>query len=106
MFQVFSGVSYACLQVFHLDVAYVCNDFQMFSDVFASVSDACFKCCIYLLVYVATLLHLDVLKVDRVLHMGCAWEAVGGADDVRGSMGDVRGSTGPLRVHSIVISTR
>jgi hypothetical protein len=27
MFQVFSGVSYVCLQVFHLDVAYVCNDF-------------------------------------------------------------------------------
>jgi succinate dehydrogenase hydrophobic anchor subunit len=30
MFQVFSGVLYVCLQVFHLDVAYVCNDFQIF----------------------------------------------------------------------------
>ena len=31
------------LQVFHLDVAYVCNDFQEFLGVFASVSYACFK---------------------------------------------------------------
>ena len=27
-FKVFSSVSYVCLQVFHLDVAYVCNGFQ------------------------------------------------------------------------------
>jgi hypothetical protein len=24
------------------------------------------------------LLHLDVSKVDQVLHMGCAWKATGG----------------------------
>jgi hypothetical protein len=30
------GVSYVCLQVFHLNVAYVCNDFQKFSGVFAN----------------------------------------------------------------------
>jgi hypothetical protein len=36
-FQVFSGVSYICLQVFHLDVTNICNGFQMFSDVFISV---------------------------------------------------------------------
>jgi hypothetical protein len=36
------------------------------------------------------LLHLDVSKIDRVLHMGCAWKAVGGVDDVRGGVGDVR----------------
>jgi hypothetical protein len=30
MFQVFSGVLYVCLPVFHLDVAYDCNGFQMF----------------------------------------------------------------------------
>jgi hypothetical protein len=36
------------LQVFHLDVAYVCNGFQMFSDVLTNVSDACFKCFICL----------------------------------------------------------
>jgi hypothetical protein len=36
-FQVFLGVSYVCLQVFHLDVTYVCNGFQMFLGVFASV---------------------------------------------------------------------
>jgi hypothetical protein len=33
--------------------AYVCNDFQMFLGVFASVSDACFKCFICFLLYVA-----------------------------------------------------
>jgi len=30
------------------------------------------------------LLYLDVSKVDRVLHMGFAWEAAGDVDDVRG----------------------
>ena len=32
------------LQVFYLDVAYVFQWFQVFSGVFASVSDTCFKC--------------------------------------------------------------
>ena len=41
-------VSHICLQVFYLDVAYV---FTMFSSVFASVSDACFKCFICLHMY-------------------------------------------------------
>ena len=59
------------------------------------------------------LLHLDVSKVDRVLHTRCAWKAVGGADDVRDGVGDVRGSignaqvnVGPLLVHSLVSPTR
>jgi hypothetical protein len=39
------------LQVFYLDVAYVYNGFKMFSDVFASVSNACFKCFIGLLLH-------------------------------------------------------
>ena len=38
------------------------------------------------------LLHLDVTKVERVLHMGYAWEAAGGAGDVLGGVGDVQGS--------------
>jgi hypothetical protein len=54
MFQVFSGVSYVCLQVFSLDVAYVCNGFQMLLGIFASVLDACFKFFICLLLYIAT----------------------------------------------------
>jgi hypothetical protein len=29
------------------------------------------------------LLHLNISKVDQVLHMGCAWKAVGAADDVQ-----------------------
>ena len=46
------------LQLFYLDVAYVCN-------IFSSVSEACFKCFICLLLYVAVL-YLNVSKVDRV----------------------------------------
>jgi hypothetical protein len=32
------------------------------------------------------LLHFDVSKIDRVLHMGCTWEEADDADDVRGSV--------------------
>ena len=39
------------------------------------------------------LLHLDVSKVDQLLHMGCVWEAAGGASGVRGGAGDIRGDT-------------
>jgi hypothetical protein len=41
--------------------------------------------------YMLQLLHVDVSNVDRVLHMGCAWEAASDVDDVRGGMDDVRG---------------
>jgi hypothetical protein len=37
------------------DVAYVCDGFQMFSSVFASVSDTCFKCFLCFFLYVATI---------------------------------------------------
>jgi hypothetical protein len=37
-------------------------------------------------------LHRDVSKVDRVLHMGCAWEAGGGASGPRA--GDVQAMRG------------
>jgi hypothetical protein len=47
------------LQVFYLDIAYVRNGFQMFLDVFASVS-----------VCMLQLLRMDVSKVYRVLYMG------------------------------------
>jgi hypothetical protein len=52
MFQVFLSVSYVCLQVFHMDVAYVCNGFQTFFRHFSNVSYAYFKCFICLLLYV------------------------------------------------------
>jgi hypothetical protein len=42
------------LQVFYPDVAYVCNDFQVFSCVFAIISDACFKYFICLRTYVTS----------------------------------------------------
>ena len=57
-----ASVCYKCfmcfihmLQVFHPDVAYVHNGFQVFLNVFASVSDALFQVCfICLLLYVVT----------------------------------------------------
>ena len=63
--------------MFHTYVASVlsgyCVCLQWFSSVFASVSSV-FR----------HVLHLDVSKVDRVLHMGCAWEAADDVDDVGG----------------------
>jgi hypothetical protein len=76
------------LQVFYLDVMYVYDGFQVFSDVFASVSNTYFKCFIGLFWYVLQVLHLDILKVNWMLHIGYAWEAGGGASGPRA--GDVR----------------
>jgi hypothetical protein len=56
------------LQVFCLDVAYVCNGFQLFSGVFASIQthissvSSVFR-------RMLQVLHLDVSKVDQVLHV-------------------------------------
>jgi 4-alpha-glucanotransferase len=61
--------------------------FKYFSDVFASVSYACFKRFFYL--FLLQLLHLDILKIDQVLHMSYAWEVSGGESDVRGSAGSL-----------------
>ena len=60
MFQVFLGVSYVCLQVFYLDVAYVCNYFSSVLHVFQThVSNVRLQ-----------LFHLDVSKVDQgVVHI-------------------------------------
>jgi hypothetical protein len=63
--------------------------FKFFSDVFASVSGAHFKCFICLLLYVA-IVASKCLKSRLMLHMGCAWEAANGASDGCGSIGDVR----------------
>jgi hypothetical protein len=71
MFLMFLGVSYVCLQVFQLDVAHVCNDFQVFSGFLASVSDVYFKCFICLLLYIASV-AFGCSKVDRVLRVGSA----------------------------------
>jgi hypothetical protein len=38
--------------------------------------------------------------------MGFAWEAAGGADDVRDGMGDIRDSLGRLLVRSLASPTR
>jgi hypothetical protein len=54
--------------------------FKCFSGVFVDVSSV-FFCMLQWL-------YLNVLKVDRMLHMGCVWEAADDADDVRGGVGD------------------
>jgi hypothetical protein len=75
MFQVFLGASYVCLQVFHLNDAYVCNDFQMFFKrfrkclrLFQVFHLSSFVCCIWIF-----------QKWIGVAHMGCSWKAAGGA---------------------------
>jgi hypothetical protein len=52
----FSDVSYVCYKYFIWMLHMFCNSFHLFLSVFASVSDACFKGFICLLLYVA-LLH-------------------------------------------------
>jgi hypothetical protein len=74
---VFLGVSYVCLQMFHLDVVYVCNGFQMFFKRFHKCFRCLFKVFHLSFFSMLQLLHLDISKVDCVLHMGCAWEAAG-----------------------------
>jgi hypothetical protein len=79
--------------------------FKCFSDVFA-----------FVFIHLFQVFHLSSFawcnyciwmfqKWIGVLHMRCAWEATGGARDIRGGVGDVRGDTGPLRVHSLVSPT-
>jgi hypothetical protein len=51
--------------------------FKSFLGVFTSVLDACFKCFICLFFCMLQLLHLDVSKVDHVLHIECPWKADG-----------------------------
>jgi hypothetical protein len=95
--------------VFHLDVAMV---FKCFSGVFASVSDAYFKCFICFLLYVA-IVAFRCFKSTQVLHMGWAWKAAGGAGDVRGGAGDIWGGAsdfwggaGPLLWRPLASLTR
>ena len=54
--------------MFYIDVAYVCNGFQVFSGVFATVLDVCCKCfnCFECMLQV---FHVDIAKEDLVLHM-------------------------------------
>ena len=54
---------------------------------------------LYVFFCMLQLLHLDVLKVDRVMHMGFAWEVTSGA-------GDVRGGTDLLLVQSLASPKR
>jgi hypothetical protein len=62
-------VSHICLQVF-LFRCYICfcNGFHVFSGVFSSVSYACFNC-LSAFRRMLQVLHLNVSKVDWVLHL-------------------------------------
>jgi hypothetical protein len=57
------------LQVFHLDVVYVCNDFQVFYRCFASVSKRMFQSVSVVFGRMLLVFHLGVAKIDLVLHM-------------------------------------
>jgi hypothetical protein len=98
MFQVFLGVSTYVLQVFHLDVAYVCNVFQNIFEAFSQVFQTLVSSVSSVLFCMSQLLYLDVSKVDQMLHMWCVWEAPGDAGDVRDITGDVQSGTSPLLV--------
>jgi hypothetical protein len=69
----------------HLDIAYTCNDFQMFLGCLLQVFRTYVSIVSSVFFYILQPLYPDILKVDQVLHIGCAWEAAS-------SMGD----TGPL----------
>jgi len=73
--------------------------FKCFSGIFCKCFQTHILSVSYVFFYMLQLLHLNVLKIDRVLHMGCAWKVAGGA-------GDVRGGTGPLLGRSLASATR
>jgi hypothetical protein len=70
------GVLYRCC----VCLQWFSSVFQVFQTHISSVSFVSF--------YMLQVLHLDVLKVDQILHMECAWEAGGGASGP--CTGDVR----------------
>jgi hypothetical protein len=62
-----------------------CVCLQWFSSVFqVFLPDASIKCSIFLSFLMLQVLHSNVLKVYRVVHVGCAWEAGGGASGPHG----------------------
>jgi hypothetical protein len=94
MLHIFSHICCKCF------ICIYCVCLQWFSNVFR-----CFCKCFRRMFYVFHLsfcklqvLHLDVSKVDQVLHMGCMWEAGGGtqhgspawARETQACAGDVR----------------
>jgi hypothetical protein len=110
-----------------LDVAYTCklqayvsSVFGCFIRMFASVSSECCICLqwfsyifqafsqvfqtfvssvSFIFFCILQLLHIDVSKIDRVLHMRCAWKVAGNADNIWGG-------AGPLLVRSLASPTR
>jgi hypothetical protein len=79
------------LQVFYLDVAYVCNGFQVFLGVFATVLYACFKCFICLQTYIASV-ESGCFKIRSGC---CTWDVRG----KREGRGRCLGGVGPMWAH-------
>jgi hypothetical protein len=104
----------------HMLQAYVLSVFRRFICIFASVSSECWICLQWFSNVFQTfsqpfsdacfcmlqLLYLDVLKVDQILHIGCAWEAANSLGDVLGGASDIWSGAGPLVVYSLASPTR
>jgi hypothetical protein len=66
------------LQVFHLDVAYVCNGFKCFIQLFLQVFQMHVLKCFIVFFYVTTVASEYFKSRSDVAHR-CAWEGAGGA---------------------------
>jgi hypothetical protein len=55
--------------VFYLYVAYVCNDFEVFSGIFTNVSDSCYMCFFCLLSYITTVASERFKSISDAAHM-------------------------------------
>jgi hypothetical protein len=72
------------LQVFYLNVAYICNGFELFFQVFfASILEACFKCFICLETYVASVASGCFKSRSGVAHGMCMESRRGREDPTR-----------------------
>ena len=95
--------------MFYPYVAYVCNDFQVFLDVFVSVLDACFIYFSCLLLYVA-----GVVSGCFKSRLGCCtwdtwrkWERVRGMGALNtDACGRRPGSVGPMWLHGNKVQPR
>jgi hypothetical protein len=70
--------------VFYLNVAYVYNCFQILFKRFSQVFHTFVSSVSSIFFCMLQLLHLDISKVNRVLHIECSWKAASSTDDVWG----------------------
>jgi hypothetical protein len=80
--------------------------FKYFLGVFAIVSNTCFKCFIWLLLYIAIVVSGCFKSRSGVAHGIRVDDVRGGVGNVRGDTGNVRGDVGPLLMRSLASPTR